>query len=103
LLADSCAHAFSQQIFSSIFAAIKTINTVAAIEPEQAALHSLSMNKNKGIYNHGLEFDVDNCNVCVSSTATLPECMPSETYCSLLLDLAIVLHPVKGNCISLHG
>jgi hypothetical protein len=31
---------------------------MAAIGPEQAAVYGLSTNKNKGMYNHGYEFDV---------------------------------------------
>jgi hypothetical protein len=32
---------------------------VATIEPEQTALYSLSINKNNGIYNHGVEFGIE--------------------------------------------
>jgi hypothetical protein len=32
---------------------------MTAIEPEQAALYGLSMNKNNGIYHHGVEFAVE--------------------------------------------
>jgi hypothetical protein len=32
---------------------------MTAIEPEQAAVYGLSMNKNNGIYNHGVKFAVE--------------------------------------------
>jgi hypothetical protein len=88
---------------------------MAVIELEQTALvYGLSINKNNGIYNHGVEFDIEkklrvevsyqrcreakiqpnlthiacNCKVHVS-TVTLPECMPSVTYCNLNTVLAM--------------
>jgi hypothetical protein len=32
---------------------------MAAIGPEEAAIYGLSTNKNKGIHNHGYEFDAE--------------------------------------------